>query len=156
MVIWVVNGPNLNLLGEREPDIYGAATLPEIEASLVEHGARAGVTVRCFQSNDEGALVTRIQDARKEAQGLIVNCGAYSHTSIAIRDALSAIRVPAVEVHLSNVHRREPFRHQLMTAGACLGIIAGLGPLGYHLALGALVTRLGGKSELPPPWRYAP
>ena len=139
--VWVLNGPNLNLLGTREPEIYGTTTLAEIEAGLVEEGARRGVRVECFQSNDEGALVSRVQAARGVADGLILNPGAYAHTSIAIRDALSAVSLPAIEVHLSNVHRREPFRHRLMTAGACVGIIAGLGPVGYRLALEGLLAR---------------
>jgi len=141
--IWVLSGPNLNLLGTREPEIYGSATLDEIERSLVDEGARAGVEVRCFRSNEEGALVTRVQEARGTAAGLIVNFAAYSHTSIALVDALAAAQVPAIEVHLSNVHRREPFRHRMMTARACIGVIAGLGPIGYRLALQALIARIG-------------
>jgi 3-dehydroquinate dehydratase-2 len=146
--IWVLQGPNLNLLGTREPEIYGRATLGEIEGALVEHGRRAGVEVACFQSNHEGELVTRVQEARGRAHGLIVNFAAYSHTSIALRDALAAVALPAVEVHLSNVHRRESFRHNLLTAGACIGAICGLGPRGYHLALDFLVDKLG-SSETP-------
>jgi 3-dehydroquinate dehydratase-2 len=140
--VWVLNGPNLNLLGAREPAIYGSATLAEIERGLVDDGARAGIEVSCFQSNDEGALVTRVQEARGRADGLIVNFGAYSHTSIALHDALTAVALPAVEVHLSNVHAREPFRRRLLTAGACVGAITGLGPIGYRLALQALLARI--------------
>ena len=146
--IWVLNGPNLNLLGTREPEIYGSVTLEQIDRALIEQGVRLGVQVTCFQSNIEGELVTRIQLARDGADALILNPGAYAHTSLAIRDALSAVKLPAVEVHLSNVHQREAFRHTLMTAAACLGVIAGLGPLGYQLALGALASRLLG-DELP-------
>lgn len=141
--VWVLNGPNLNLLGAREPALYGHATLDEIERGLVEEGAKLGLSVRCFQSNDEGALVTRVQEARGVADGLVVNFGGYSHTSIALRDALAAVALPAVEVHLSNVHAREPFRRRLLTAAACSGAIAGLGPIGYRLALLALADRLG-------------
>lgn len=154
-LVLVLNGPNLNLLGTREPEIYGSATLGEIERALVEAGARAGAEVSCFQSNDEGALVTRVQEARGQADGLVVNFGAYSHTSIALRDALTAVGLPAVEVHLSNVHAREPFRHVMMTAAACAGAVVGLGPVGYQLALQALLSRLGAArttaaGELPP------
>jgi 3-dehydroquinate dehydratase-2 len=147
--IWILNGPNLNLLGARETAVYGTATLAEIERALVEQGARAGVDVVCFQSNDEGALVTRVQEARGRADGLVLNPAAYSHTSIALRDAIAAVALPTIEVHLSNVHAREPFRRRLLTAGACTGTIAGLGPLGYHLALGALISRLVGENPLP-------
>jgi 3-dehydroquinate dehydratase-2 len=146
--IWVVNGPNLNLLGTREPELYGRSTLGEIESALVEHGARAGVEVTCFQSNHEGELVTRVQEARGRADALIVNFAAYSHTSIALRDALSAVELPSVEVHLTNLHRREGFRQVSLNAGACLGSIVGLGPLGYHLALDALVDKLGSHPEI--------
>ena len=144
--IWVLNGPNLNLLGAREPEIYGRATLEEIERGLTAHGERAGARVECFQSNVEGELVTRVQQARGRADGIILNAAAYSHTSIALVDALRFAGVPAVEVHLSNVHAREPYRRELLTASACVGCITGLGPLGYHLALDALLARLA-----PPP-----
>ena len=141
--VWVINGPNLNLLGRREPEVYGRATLAQIEASLVEHGARRGVSVACFQSNHEGALVDRVQAARDGAQGLIVNFGAYSHTSIALRDALTFAALPTIEVHLSNVHSRAGFRHTLLTAAVATGSITGLGADGYRLALDALCARLG-------------
>lgn len=146
-VIWVLNGPNLNLLGSREPELYGRATLGEIEEGLRLHGARAGVDVACFQSNHEGELVTRVQEALGRADGLIVNPAAYSHTSIALRDALLAVALPAIEVHLTNLHRREPFRRRSLTAAACLGTIAGFGALGYRLALDALCETLGAASE---------
>mgnify|MGYP000887222532 CR=1 FL=1 len=139
--VWVLNGPNLNLLGTREPAIYGRVTLAEIERALVEEGARRGVEVRCFQSNEEGALVTLVQKARDQADAIILNPGGYAHTSVALRDALAAVELPAIEVHLSNVHRREPFRHTLLTAGACVGVIAGLGAAGYGLALAALIDQ---------------
>jgi 3-dehydroquinate dehydratase-2 len=148
--VWVLNGPNLNLLGVREPAIYGSTTLAEIERALVTRGALRGAAVRCFQSNEEGQLVTHVQDAREHADGLVVNFAAYSHTSIALRDALSAVGLPAIEVHVSNVHQREPFRHTLLTAGACVGVVAGLGPMGYQLALDALLARLDGHTALLP------
>ena len=137
--LWVVNGPNLNLLGTREPEVYGRTTLAEIEAALVAHGARRGVTVACFQSNCEGELVTRIQEARGQADGLIFNPAAYTHTSVALRDALAAVALPTVEVHLTNLARREGFRRRSLIAAVCVGTISGFGPLGYHLALDALL-----------------
>ena len=147
--VWVLNGPNLNLLGTREPHLYGTATLGEIERALIESGAHLGAEIRCFQSNEEGALVTLVHEARDQADGLVVNFGAYSHTSIALRDALAAVPLPAVEVHLTNVHAREPFRHVMMTAGACAGAVVGLGPIGYQLALQAVLARLAALREPP-------
>jgi 3-dehydroquinate dehydratase-2 len=147
LTVWVLNGPNLNLLGTREPQLYGTTTLAEIERALVEQGAAASAAVECFQSNDEGALVTRVQAARGRAHGLLLNPGAYAHTSIAIRDAIAAVELPAIEVHLSNVHAREPFRRRLITAGACIGVVAGLGAIGYALALTALLARLKGEAS---------
>ena len=138
--IWVLHGPNLNLLGSREPEIYGRSTLAEIDAQLIAHGRRHGVTVECFQSNREGALVDRVQAARGVVNGLVINAAAYSHTSIALRDALVFAEVPAIEVHLSNVARREDFRHRSLLADVCRGTITGLGPVGYQLALDALVS----------------
>jgi 3-dehydroquinate dehydratase-2 len=145
--IWVLNGPNLNLLGTREPEVYGRATLAEIERRVTEHGKSAGVTVECFHSNHEGELVTRVQEARGKADGIILNAAAYSHTSIALVDALRFAEVPTVEVHLSNVHAREDYRRRLLTASACIGCITGLGPIGYQLALDALLERLKSSSE---------
>lgn len=139
MKILVLNGPNLNLLGTREPGVYGSGTLNDMVKSVQEYGRQKGVTVDHFQSNDEGELVTRIGKSAGVYDGLILNPAAYTHTSIAIRDALQAVRVPCVEVHLSNIHARESFRHVSLTAAACLGQIAGLGPLGYRLALDALI-----------------
>lgn len=134
--IWVLHGPNLNLLGTREPGIYGATTLAEIDRGLAEDGAKAGVRVESFQSNHEGVLVDRIQSAREAGVSFIViNPAAFTHTSVAIRDALAAVGIPFVEVHLSNVHRREPFRHHSYFSDLAVGVIAGLGPTGYRCAL---------------------
>lgn len=139
--IWVLNGPNLNLLGTREPEIYGRTTLAEIDAALVAHGARRGVQVACFQSNSEGELVTRIQEARGQADGLIFNPAAYTHTSVALRDALAAVALPTVEVHLTNLARREGFRRRSLIAAVCVGTISGFGAFGYHLAFEALLNQ---------------
>lgn len=138
----VLHGPNLNLLGEREPEIYGRSTLAEIDAELMRRGAQRGYQVHCFQSNSEGALVDRIQEARAQARGLLINAAGYTHTSVALRDAIAASGLPAVEVHLSNVYRREPFRHRSLLAAACIGVVAGFGPASYYLALDALVQHL--------------
>jgi 3-dehydroquinate dehydratase-2 len=142
MKILVVNGPNLNLLGRREPGIYGAQTLESITSALSEHAAHIGVSLTFFQSNSEGELVDAIQKAAGEADGIIINPAAYTHTSIAIRDALSAVAIPTVEVHLSNVYSREEFRHKSLIAPVVLGQIAGFGPDGYTLALNGLVGHL--------------
>lgn len=139
----VLHGPNLNLLGRREPHLYGSLTLFELDQDLVALGHSLGAEVETFQSNDEGALVTRIQATRDDGTaGLVINAAAYTHTSIAIRDALTFCERPAIEVHLSNVHKREPFRHTSLIADVCLGQIVGLGPDSYRLAIRALVDRL--------------
>lgn len=136
MLIWVLHGPNLNLLGRREPGIYGATTLAEIDQGLVAAGADEGVRVETFQSNHEGALVDRIQAAPAAGVGFIViNPAAYTHTSVAIRDAFAAVDIPFIEVHLSNVHKREPFRHRSFLSDLAVGVIAGLGASGYRYAL---------------------
>ncbi|MGD8243480.1 MAG: type II 3-dehydroquinate dehydratase [Desulfobacterales bacterium] len=137
--ILVIHGPNLNLLGRREPEIYGADTLEAINMELVQAGKKLGVEVEAYQSNHEGALVDRIQQAAEEADGLIINPAAYTHTSIALRDALKMLEIPVIEVHLSNIYRRASFRHHSMTAPAATGQIAGLGKTGYLLAIEALV-----------------
>ncbi len=144
MRILVLNGPNLNLLGKREPDIYGAQTLDAIMADLVAHGRQLGADVETVQSNDEGALVTRIGEARGRFDGLVINPAAYTHTSVAIRDAVSAAGLPCVEVHLSNIHAREEFRHHSYTAAVCVGQICGFGAMSYRLGLEALVHVLKG------------
>lgn len=138
----VINGPNLNLLGQREPEIYGSATLADIESRLRAVGAEVGATLTFVQHNGEGALVDAVQGLMGTADGAIVNAGAYSHSSLALRDAFAAVRVPFVEVHLSNVHAREPERHRLVLAGAAVGVVCGLGAYGYEAALRALVQRL--------------
>ncbi|GAA4401590.1 type II 3-dehydroquinate dehydratase [Quisquiliibacterium transsilvanicum] len=136
MLIWVIHGPNLNLLGSREPSIYGAATLADIDRELIALGEADGVRVETFQSNHEGALVDHIQHAPAAEVGFIViNPAAYTHTSVAIRDALAAVAVPFIEVHLSNVHKREPFRHRSFLSDLAVGVIAGLGAGGYRMAL---------------------
>ena len=142
MQILVLHGPNLNLLGEREPEVYGRTTLAEIDTRLREIAAENGVGLESFQSNHEGALVDRIQAARGAYQGIVINPGGFTHTSVALRDALVASGLPIVEVHLSNIHAREPFRRTSLVSDIALGQITGLGPIGYELALLALLDRL--------------
>jgi len=138
--IYVLNGPNLNMLGQREPSVYGAETLPEIEKLCRAKVAELGLTVDFRQSNIEGELVSWIQEARSKAAGIALNAGAYTHTSVAIHDALRAADVPAVEVHLSNVYKREAFRHHSFIAAAVNGVICGFGSHSYVLALEALAS----------------
>ncbi|MEK7704938.1 MAG: type II 3-dehydroquinate dehydratase [Myxococcota bacterium] len=136
--IAVVHGPNLNLLGEREPAVYGTTTLAEINERLVQLGHELGVEVQTFQSNHEGELVDHIQSLKGSARGVLINAAAYTHTSVALRDALAAVGLPFVEVHLSNLHRRESFRRRSLLADAAVGVITGFGPLSYELGLRAL------------------
>ena len=139
----LINGPNLNLLGTREPGIYGSATLAEIEKGLVEEAQRLGHALATFQSNQDGQIVERVQQARSEGVDFIlINPAAFTHTSVAIRDALLAVAIPFIEVHLSNVHAREQFRHHSYFSDIAVGQIVGLGPLGYRLALQAAHERL--------------
>jgi 3-dehydroquinate dehydratase II len=143
--VLVLHGPNLNLLGEREPEIYGAVTLHEIDAALRTLGRELGLTVDTFQSNSEGALVDRIQGARGNYEALLINPAAYTHTSVAIRDALQMLGIPIIEVHLSNVYRREPFRHHSTIADLVDGRIMGFGPESYYLALRAAAAILASR-----------
>jgi 3-dehydroquinate dehydratase-2 len=136
--ILIVNGPNLNLLGSREPEIYGRDTLADIDAKCARKAASLGLAVTCWQSNDEGEIITRIQQAGKEFQGLILNAGAFTHSSIAIMDALLSLSIPIIEVHLSNPLRREEFRHVSFVGRAAKGSICGFGANSYLLALEAM------------------
>jgi 3-dehydroquinate dehydratase II len=151
-MILLVNGPNLNLLGEREPEVYGRTTLGEIEKLVRDACAAWNVQVKAHQSNHEGSLVDFIHEHRKVARGIIVNPGAYSHTSYALHDCLKAVSIPAVEVHLSNIHAREVFRRTDVVAPACRGQICGLGMRGYLLAAEWLCAEIGAvPREGPPP-----
>lgn len=135
--ILILHGPNLNLLGQREPQVYGTMTLEEINQRLIAEGQRLGIGVRCLQSNSEGALIDALQEARNWASGVIFNPGGYTHTSVALRDAVAAIGIPVIEVHLSNVYAREEFRHRSLLSAVCWGKILGLGWKSYWLALHA-------------------
>lgn len=144
--ILVLHGPNLNLLGKREPEHYGRMSLAKINNMLIELGDQLGVEVLTWQSNHEGELVERVQQAVQEGiDGIVLNAAAYTHTSIALRDALAATCIPFVEVHLSNVYRREPFRHRSLIADLALGLVSGFGPTSYRLALQGLVETLANK-----------
>ena len=139
MKIAVIQGPNLNMLGIREQHIYGAMSLEQIHDQLKNAAAQNGVEVEFFQSNLEGEIVDRIQECLGTVDGIMINPAAYSHTSIAIKDALSAVAMPVVEVHISNIYKREEFRQKSITAGASTGVISGFGPFGYHMGLIALM-----------------
>jgi len=143
MRILVLHGPNLNLLGKREPEIYGHQTLADIDGDLRSTAKRLGVEIDCFQSNHEGELIDRVQAAMGQASGILINPGGFTHTSVALRDALAATRLPVVEVHLSNVYAREPFRQHSFVSPIALGVISGLGADGYRFGLEALVARVG-------------
>ncbi|PYZ99202.1 type II 3-dehydroquinate dehydratase [Alteribacter lacisalsi] len=135
MKIYLLNGPNMNRLGMREPDVYGAKTLSDLEKELAAFAGEYGIDLVAKQSNHEGDLIDWIHEADQKAEGIVINPGAFTHYSYAIRDAIAAVRVPAVEVHISNVHQREPFRHVSVTAAVCAGQITGFGFEGYKLAL---------------------
>ncbi len=138
--IFILNGPNLNLIGEREPEIYGRDTLADIEQALRQQAVLAGLEIDFRQTNHEGELVGWIQEARHSACALILNAAAYTHTSIAILDALRALPLPVIEVHLSNIFKREDFRHRSFVSPAATGLICGFGPQSYHLALSAIIA----------------
>ena len=140
--ILVLNGPNLNMLGTREPAVYGAHTLADVEELCRQEAERCGFEADCRQTNHEGLLVDWIQQAMGQAAGIVINPGAYSHTSIAIPDAIRSVGLPTIEVHLSNIHAREPFRHHSFVTAAALGMICGLGITGYRLAISALAEKL--------------
>ena len=135
MDILVINGPNLNMLGTRKPEIYGTTTLADIEKDLECLAAKLGVQIAFFQSNYEGAIIEALHAARQRYDYVLLNAGAYTHTSVAIRDAIEACEVPTIEIHLSNIHAREAFRHESLIAPVCIGQITGFGPLGYQMAL---------------------
>ncbi len=146
-MIAVLNGPNLNLLGTRQPDIYGAETLDDVEALCAETAEQLGLAIDFRQTNGEGELVTWVQECRGRAAGIIINPAAYSHTSIALMDALKAVDLPIVEVHISNLHRREEFRHLSYVSKVATGVIAGLGIRGYALALRAMADIVAAEGE---------
>jgi len=140
--VLVLNGPNLNMLGKRQPEIYGRETLADVEKACRDEAVRLGLGIEFFQSNHEGLLVDRIQAAREQNSAIVINAGAYTHTSVALLDALNAAELPAVEVHISNIYKREAFRHHSYISPAAVGVIAGLGIQGYLLALQALARLL--------------
>jgi 3-dehydroquinate dehydratase-2 len=135
MKIAIVNGPNLNLLGTREPEVYGRTTLADIEKRLEEVAAELGVALECFQSNHEGALIDRLQALRGGIAAVVINAGGLTHTSVALRDALAALAVPVYEVHITNIHAREPFRHRSLISDIARAVVCGMGPRGYEYAL---------------------
>jgi 3-dehydroquinate dehydratase-2 len=145
--VLVVHGPNLNLLGTREPHIYGTATLAEIDADLRAAAARAGAEVECYQSNSEGDIVTRIQEARGRFDAIVINAAAYTHTSLAIRDAITAVALPCYEVHISNTQAREEWRRPSLLGAVCVGRLEGFGTRGYRMALEATIDAVRGKGK---------
>jgi 3-dehydroquinate dehydratase-2 len=141
--ILLINGPNLNLLGSREPGVYGSTTLKEVEHAAATHAAASGATLISFQSNHEGALIDRIQGAAREGvEAIVINPGGLTHTSVALRDALAGVAIPFVEIHISNIHQRESFRHQSYLSGIAVGVICGLGTYGYLLAIDFAVNKI--------------
>lgn len=150
-LVALVHGPNLNLLGTRNPAVYGTTTLADIEARVRAMVEARGCAFDRFQSNSEGALIDYLHGLRGRAAGVILNAGAYTHTSVALRDAIEAVELPVVEVHISNTHRREPFRHTSLIAGVCLGQVTGLGPAGYTAAAELLLDYLTRRQPATPP-----
>ena len=140
--ILILNGPNLNLLGTRQPEVYGATTLQDIEDMCEAHGRALGVGIVCKQSNHEGELIDAIHDAKGDHDGIVLNAGAYTHTSVALMDAISSVALPVIELHLSNIHAREEFRHKSFIARVAIGQICGFGATGYRLALEAMVDHI--------------
>ena len=140
--ILLINGANLNMLGIREPEKYGTLTLKNIEDSVINLGKELGVVVDVYQSNIEGEIVDKIQQALGEYQGILINAGGYTHTSVVIRDAIAAVNIPTIEVHMTNIHSREDFRHTSLLSGVCKAIVAGFGKDSYHLALEGLVKSI--------------
>ncbi|GIW15050.1 MAG: 3-dehydroquinate dehydratase [Tepidiforma sp.] len=145
MQLLLAHGPNLNLLGERRPEVYGTTTLADIEADVAGVANARGAAVLCFQSNHEGALIDALHSYRRVVDGVVLNAGAWTHTSVALRDAIEAVQLPVVEVHLSNTHRREAFRHRSLIAGVCIGQVTGLGREGYRVATNLLLDYLEGR-----------
>ena len=142
MKILLINGANLNMLGTREPEKYGYKTLEDIETDVIDRGKEMGVEVYPYQSNIEGEIVDKIQQAKGEFDGILINAGGYTHTSVVIRDAIAAVQIPTIEIHMTNIHSREDFRHTSLLSGVCEGIIAGFGDDSYILALEGLVNIL--------------
>lgn len=142
MKILILHGPNLNLLGTREPEVYGSTTLADINKKMLELGIELGVEIKCIQSNVEGALIDALQDSRTWASGVVFNPGGYTHTSVALRDTISAIKIPVIETHISNVYAREEFRHVSMISAVCKGKVVGFGWRSYELGLRGLIEML--------------
>ena len=142
MKILLINGANLNMLGTREPEKYGGKSLAEIEAEVIQRGKELGAEVDAYQSNIEGEIVEKIQQAMGNYDGILINAGGYTHTSVVIRDAIAAVRIPAIEIHMTNIHAREEFRHTSLLSGVCRAVVAGFGSQSYILALEGLIKML--------------
>ena len=142
MKILLINGANLNMLGTREPEKYGGKSLAEIEAEVIQRGKELGAEVDAYQSNIEGEIVEKIQQAMGNYDGILINAGGYTHTSVVIRDAIAAVRIPAIEIHMTNIHAREEFRHTSLLSGVCRAVVVGFGSQSYILALEGLIKML--------------